>query len=322
MQDWWKATFPKGRQTLTITDANGHPVSIAYGEKGTGKPLILVHGIGSWSYSWRDCIEPLSQHFRVICFDAKGYGFSQKLRFSELPDHQVVELARIIQALCHEPAVVVAQSLGALVSLAVVQEHPELIASLVAINVPIFPEQLPNRGMRLLSYLPLELVQIVDFLRLPYLFAPLVRASVRIERREVLVDWTAITPEEVYWITYPYIYFPGAVVKITQGLQLAAREIERLQQNQPNLISKIQDKLATINCPTLILWGDQDRWFPAINGEKLHSRIPNSRLQVIPNCGHDAAAGCPEAIYSAILEFLGDANLNDTSDLFKNSSSS
>lgn len=322
MQDWWKATFPKGRQTLTITDASGHPVAIAYGEKGIGKPLILVHGIGSWCYSWRHCIEPLSQHFRVICFDAKGYGFSEKLEFLEKPGHQVVELERIIRALCDEPAVVVAESLGALASLAVAQAHPELFARLVVLNVPIFPEGLPNRGMRSLSYLPLELVQSLDYLRLPYLFAPLVRAIVRVERREVLVDWTAVTPEEVYWITYPYIYIPGAVAKLTEELQLAAREIDYLQQKQPNFISKIQDHLAAVNCPTLILWSDQDRWFPATDGEKLRDRIPNSRLQILPNCGHDAASGCPEAVNSAIIEFLRDTGFLDTADLSQSSSSS
>ena len=304
MQDWWQATFPQGRQTLTITDASGHPVSIAYGEKGKGKPLILVHGIGSWCYSWRHCIEPLSQHFRVICFDAKGYGFSEKPEYPELAGHQLVELERIIRAACHEPAVIVAESLGALASLGVVQAHPELCARLVLINVPIFPKRLPNQGMRSLSDLPLELIRIADNLRLAYLFAPLVRAIVRVERREVLVDWSAVTPEEVYWITYPYIYLPGSVAKLTEELQLAAREIERLQQNQPNLISKIQDKLATITCPTLILWGDQDRWFPATDGEKLRECICGSKLQILPNCGHDASAGCPDAVNSAILEFL------------------
>ncbi len=311
MQDWWQATFPKGRQTLTITDASGHPVSIAYGDSGKGKPLFLVHGIGSWSYSWRYCIQPLSQHFRVICFDGVGYGFSQKLEYPQQPGHQMVELERIMRALCNEPAVVVAESLGALASLAVVQAHPELFARLVVINVPIFPERLPNRGMRSLSYLPLELIQILDYLRLPYLFAPLVRAIVRVERREVLVDWSAVTPEEVYWITYPYIHLRGSVAKLTEGLQLAAREIERLQENQPNFISKIQDKLSTITCPTLILWSDQDRWFPATDGKKLRDRMPSSRLQTLPNCGHDASAGCPEAINSAILSFLRDTGFLD-----------
>ena len=69
---WWRANFPLGKQSLTIADANGYPVKIAYGEVGSGKPLFLLHGIGSWSYNWRNSIKPLSQYFRVTCFDAKG----------------------------------------------------------------------------------------------------------------------------------------------------------------------------------------------------------------------------------------------------------
>ena len=92
MQDWWSTTFPKGRQTVTITDANGYPVKIAYGEKGKGKPLFLVHGIGSWSYGWRHNIDRLSQHFRVICFDAKGHGFSDRPLYAEQVGHQIIEI--------------------------------------------------------------------------------------------------------------------------------------------------------------------------------------------------------------------------------------
>ncbi|MBE9190305.1 alpha/beta hydrolase [Gloeocapsopsis crepidinum LEGE 06123] len=312
MQDWWRETFPKGRQNLTIADANGNPVSIAYGEKGTGKPLILIHGIGSWSYGWRHCIEPLSKHFRVICFDAKGYGFSEKLAHPEHPGHQLIELERIIRALCNEPAIVVAISLGALVSLAVVQEHPDLFASLVLINVPIFPERLPNRWMRSLSDLPIELLKIVDSLRLTFFFSTLVRAIVRVERREVLVDWSTVTPEEVYWITYPYIYIPGTLAKVTEELQIAAQEIKRLQQKQPNLISKIQARLGEITCPTLIVWGDQDRWFPVTDAEKLRSHLPHSQVKIIQDCGHDAPANSPNELNAAILEFLQDTGFTNT----------
>lgn len=304
MQDWWSETFPQGRQNLTIVDANGHPVSIAYGEKGTGKPLILVHGVGSWSYSWRHCIEPLAKHFRVICFDAKGYGFSEKPAHPEHPGHQLLELERIIRALCDQPAIVVAISLGALASLAVVQAHPELFAGLVVINVPIFPERLPNRWMRSLSDLPIELLKIVDWLRLTFFFSTLVRAVVRVERREVLVDWSVVTPEEVYWITYPYIYIPGTLAKVTEELQIAAQEIKRLQQKQPNLISEIQARLGDITCPTLIVWGDQDRWFPVSDAEKLRSHIPHAQVKILQDCGHDAPANCPNELNTAILKFL------------------
>lgn len=306
MKDWWQATFPKGRQSITIKDANGHPVKIAYGEKGTGKPLFLVHGVASWSYNWRYVIEPLAQHFRVICFDAKGHGFSDKPLYAEIIGHQSIELERIMQALCDEPAVVVAQSLGALVTLATAEVHPELFTNLVVINAPIFVKRLPFWGMQLLADLPLDLIRIVDQLRLMQMFAPLVRELMAFGRREVVVDPAQITSEDVYWMTYPYIEFPNTLTKTAEDLQHAASEIQRLLQNQPNFIHNIQDNLRAIAIPTLILWGAQDQWFPVADGEKLHTHLPNSRLQIIPNCGHDAAATCHNEIASAILEFLGD----------------
>ncbi len=315
MQDWWKATFPKGRQTLTITDANDHPVSIAYGEKGTGKPLFLVHGIGSWSYNWRHSVEPLSQYFRVICFDAKGYGFSEKPVYRERQDHQIIELERIISALCDEPPVVVAESLGALVSLGVALAYPKLLARLVVVNVPIFPERLPHWGMLLLSQLPLELVQTIDSARLTYFLAPLVREIMTVERRGVLFDASILTEEDVYWISYPFIELPGTVAKVAEDLRIAAREIEHLQENKPNIISKIQNHLGAIKCPTLILWGEQDSWYSPSDGEKLRSRIPNSKLQILPNCGHDASAGASDAVNAAILEFLRDTNFLDAANV-------
>lgn len=307
MKDWWQVNFPQGRQTLTITDANGYPVKIAYGEKGTGKPLILLHGLGNWSYHWRNSIEPLSKHFRVICFDAKGYGFSEKpLSRREQSGHQVIELERIIQALCDEPAVIVAESMGALVSLALAQKSPQLIGRLVVINAPIFTDRLPHWGMGLLAQTPLEIVHTIDSLRLANLFAPLVREILAIERRKVLFDPSMLTQEDVYWITYPFIELPGTLVKVAEELQIAIREIENLLANKPNILSKIQSNLGTIQCPTLILWGDQDSWFPASHGEKLHQHLPNSRLQILSNCNHDAATGSFKVVNAAVLEFLQD----------------
>lgn len=316
MQDWWKATFPQGRQTIKITDANGQLVSIAYGEKGTGKPLILVHGIASWSYNWRHSVEPLSRYFRVICFDAKGYGFSEKPMYRERPDHQIIELERMISALCDEPPIIVAESLGALVVLAVAEMCPKLIGRLVVVNVPIFPERLPHWGMLMLSQMPLELVQTIDYFRLTYLFAPMVREIIGIERRTVLFDPSILTPEDLYWISYPFVEFPGTVAKVAEELQIAAREIEHLQENKPNLISKIQNALGIIKSPTLILWGEQDTWYPPSDGEKLRSRIPNSQLKILPNCGHDASAGASKAVNAAIIEFLRDTDFLDNADIF------
>ncbi|MBD2436069.1 alpha/beta fold hydrolase [Nostoc sp. FACHB-110] len=309
MKDWWQATFPQGRQSLIITDAQGYPVQIAYGEKGTGKPLILLHGMGSWSYNWRYSVDPLSKYFRVICFDAKGFGFSEKPCYRREHDgHQVIELERIIQELCDEPAVVVAESLGGLVALALAEERPDLIARLIVVNVPIFAERLPHWAMSVLAHTPIELLQAIDSLRLPYLVAPIVREIMAIERRRVLFDPSILSSEDVYWITYPFVEMPGTLVKVAEDLQLAAKEIENLQANQPNMLSRIQSKLTDIECPTLILWGDKDSWFPASHGEKLHQCIAHSKFQILSDCYHDASTGSAQVINAAIVEFLQETN--------------
>ncbi|WP_341527983.1 alpha/beta hydrolase [Nostoc sp. UHCC 0302] len=307
MKDWWQATFPQGRQSLVITDANGYPTQIAYGEKGIGRPLILLHGMGSWSYNWRYSIAPLSKYFRVICFDAKGFGFSEKPSSRrEHNGHQIIEFERIIRALCDEPVVIVAESLGALVALALAEKNPELIKQLVIVNAPIFTERLPHWAMWMLAQIPLEIVQTVDSLRLAYFFAPLVREIMAIERRAVLFDPSILTQEDVYWITYPFIELPGTLVKVAEDLQIAAREIEHCQTNKPNMLTQIQNNLSAIECPTLILWGEQDSWFPASHGEKLHQRLPNSQLKILPNCCHDASTGAYKVLNAAIIKFLQD----------------
>ncbi|WP_392536093.1 alpha/beta fold hydrolase [Nostoc sp. C117] len=309
MKDWWQATFPKGRQSLVISDVHGYPVRIAYGEKGRGKPLILLHGMGSWSYNWRHSIAPLSKHYRVICFDAKGFGFSEKpLSRRENNGHQVIEFKRVIQALCDEPAVIVAESLGGLVALALAQENPQLIGRLIVVNVPVFTEHLPHWAMWLLAKTPLEIMQTIDSLRLVYLFAPIFKEIMAIERRRVLFDPSILTQEDVYWITYPFIESPGAIAKVAEELQIAAGEIENWQANKPNMLTKIQNNLSNIKCPTLVLWGEQDSWFPASHGEKLHQRISNSKFKMLSNCYHDASTGAFEVLNAAILEFLRDTD--------------
>lgn len=303
MENWWQMTFPEGQKMLPVRSPQGAKHYLAYGEIGSGKPIIFLHGIGSWSYSWRRLIPILAENYRVIAFDFTGHGFSDKPEAWEITQLQQ-ELSQVIETLCNEPATVIAQSLGGLVSLAAAIDYPQYFERLVLINAAVFPQELPSAGMRWLAGIPLDLVKGIDHSRLVKPLAPVVREVVRFARRDVVTTWDMVTYEDVYALTYPFVEKIGAIAHFTQTLQQAAREINDLDNQQPNLISYVHDNLHNILCPALILWGDSDRWFPPHHGEKLHQLLPNSRLEFLENCGHDAIACASEQIQAKVLSFL------------------
>jgi pimeloyl-ACP methyl ester carboxylesterase len=64
------------------------------------------------------------------------------------------------------------------------------------------------------------------------------------------------------------------------------------------------DRLDQIRCPTLLLWGGEDRVVPLCQAEAALERLPQGRLVVLPGCGHAPQLDCPEAFRRALEQFL------------------
>ncbi|MGF1538326.1 MAG: alpha/beta fold hydrolase [Elainellaceae cyanobacterium] len=303
--DWWTATFPKGQQTVTIKDAGGDPVAIAYGEVGDGPPLVLVHGIGVWSYAWRENVKPLAQHYRVICFDSVGAGFSEKPMRAAQPGHQVVELARVVEALCDGPAILVGQSLGALTILGVAVDYPQWVDQMVVINVPVFPKKLPSALMETLAAIPQPLVYAADRLQLLKRLQPVARWMARSAKREALAAHEPLKPDTAYIAASPYTERFGALTCFARDLKLALGDIQCYLKGEPCFTRSLENRLGAIAQRTLVLWGEQDSWFPCENGKTLQQWLPNAELCIMPGCGHKASETCPRQVNEAVLEFLG-----------------
>ncbi|RMH68796.1 MAG: alpha/beta hydrolase [Gemmatimonadetes bacterium] len=304
---WWDLQFPNGLQYVTIPDTNNEPVQIAYAEKGTGKPLVLVQGWGSWSYAWRKNIDALAEQFRVICFDGKGYGYSEKRPTREKAGHQIEETFHILAALTAEPVIMVAESLGSVIALAIAQHHPERISHLILIDCAVFPQKLPNMGMQLLTYLPLMGVQRLDEWGWIRLFSPLIQWITYVAQGEIYTN-QSISYDAIKTVIDPFIRERYAVTQLVQDTQIAAREIQKYRKHQPNLLWEIHNRLSQVKQPTLILWGENDHWFPPSDGEKLCNLLPNAQLKIIPNCGHHAPGDQPEIVNTEILNFLQQEN--------------
>jgi pimeloyl-ACP methyl ester carboxylesterase len=72
----------------------------------------------------------------------------------------------------------------------------------------------------------------------------------------------------------------------------------------PANIEEISERYKSINIPVLLIWGDKDEIVPLEVGRKLAGNIPNSKLVIVPNCGHVPQEECPRQTIEAIESFL------------------
>ncbi len=108
--------------------------ALAYRESGDGRPLVLLHGIGSGSASWLFQLEGLARDFRLIAWDAPGYGASDAFAIDKPnPADYARALSVLLGVLQLKDFVLAAQSLGALMAAAYARLFPGL-AGMVLIS--------------------------------------------------------------------------------------------------------------------------------------------------------------------------------------------
>lgn len=126
--------------TEAVGTVEGAGVSLAYRERGDGRAVLLIHGIGDDARAWETLIPVLAARARAIAYDRRGYGGSGA------PDpytrttvnEQTEDAAALLRRLGAGPAVACGRDLGALVCLDLLERHPSLLAGAVAIDPPLY----------------------------------------------------------------------------------------------------------------------------------------------------------------------------------------
>jgi pimeloyl-ACP methyl ester carboxylesterase len=113
---------------------------IAYAEAGDGKPVLLIHGFASSrEQNWKSTgwIDRLTQHgFRVVSFDCRGHGHSDKPHTPAAYGHHMIDDIRAVMlASGLSDAYVMGYSMGAMLAIRLVMLHPELVRRVVAAGV-------------------------------------------------------------------------------------------------------------------------------------------------------------------------------------------
>jgi pimeloyl-ACP methyl ester carboxylesterase len=265
-----------------------HGVMINYFEAGQGPPIILLHGFGGCSYSWRFLAPALAQDHRVYTIDLKGFGLSDKPEDGHYAvDDQADMVADFIRSRDLHDLVMMGHSMGGGVTLMtylkVRNDEPERIKRLVLIDSAGYPQKLP--WFIWLAQAPV-LASVGGKLISPHFAAYLVL-------KKCYYDDDKITEEQIDTYAY-YGSLPGAREAVVQ----TAKQI------MPDDIDALTAQYKTISVPVLIIWGAEDEVVPLDVGKKFKRDIPNSELIILPKCGHMPPEEEPGATTRLIQAFL------------------
>lgn len=114
-------------------------VRLSYKEHGTGDPILCIHGTSGSGMTWAGASEALSKLGRVVLYDRRGAGGSERPDpYSTSVAQQAEDAAALLEALHASPAIVIGRSYGGAVVLQLALRRPNLVRALVLLEAPVF----------------------------------------------------------------------------------------------------------------------------------------------------------------------------------------
>ncbi len=253
-------------------------------EAGSGKPIVMLHGFGTSSFSFHSIMPSLAKKYHVFALDLKGFGDSPKPKDGAYSVYdQAILVSHFIKNHNLKDVILVGHSFGGGVALSLALLEPENIRAMILIDSASYRQRLPK---------------MIRWLNIPILGKTF---------------FHILSPEFETREAYNYAFFddkkiPNESIKELSGkLKLKNARYAFCQTAQtmiPDDIDEVSKLYNNIRVPTLILWGDKDIVIKKSIGKKLHQNLPNSVFKIVPNCGHMPHEEKPQETLQIIFSFL------------------
>jgi pimeloyl-ACP methyl ester carboxylesterase len=240
---------------------------------GQGPALVLTHDAIVHRESWDAQFESLSRSHRVVRWDRRGYGRSDRPSAPYASDD---DLARVVASVTDPPAVLIGSSNGGLLSIQCALEHPELVAALVLAGPIVtglsFTGHFTSRGGR--------------------------RAEADLPVADEIEYWSSTDP----WFTAPVT--TGARDRLRALLMANPHNLQPKEHLERAFESDTLPRLGQIAVPTLIITGEHDIADVHAHSGAIEAGIPGARRLVLPGSGHLPHLEMPGRFNAAVHGFL------------------
>jgi pimeloyl-ACP methyl ester carboxylesterase len=264
---------------------NWNGTEIHYTENGKGFPILMIHGFGG---SGRDFIildSLLNDKYKVFRVDLPGFGLSDfPVQKDAAPDYIKVYDAYfsfLLDTLNIDSCYVMGNSLGGLMSWNLTVKHPDVVKKLVLFNSAGYDmkEVIKTANAKVFKYKPVQLLLqkgIPNFITK--------RGMKRVFHNKSLHTEERAKRFNDFW---------NREGNLKHILNMASSEKFLDQQLIKN-----------ISCPTLVIWGKQDKVVNPKYAERFHADIKNSQLIMYDSCGHVPMLERPMDVQRDVLKFL------------------
>ena len=267
-------------ETLVVAGIKTHLV-----RAGAGDPVILLHGLGASSYSWRFAFVELSRHYEVFAPDLPGFGRSDKPRGF---DYSIAGLHRWVLALMDrlglEKARFAGNSMGGVITLWTAMDAGHRVERMALLGTPGYPENRPK------MLWPLGWPVIGRLLE-----RALGETTLRWMAKTTFVDQSKITEELISEYLVP--------LKTADGRRAVAEFVRRAI--PPDFKERIAS-YPTLNQRALVLAGDADRMVGHRGAARLARELPRARLVYLERCGHAPQEDAPDRVIPILREFFAE----------------
>jgi len=238
-------------------------VNLNYDLHGKGEPLLMIMGLGASSAAWDpELVEDLARSFRVITFDNRGTGQSDKPDAPYSIEMFADDAAGLLTKLDVPRAHIFGVSMGGMIAQEFALRHPAHLGSLtLGCTAAGGAHSIPP---------PLESLKILT--------AP----------RE------GLAPDDVIRRGWPLLYSTKYIAENRATLEAAIPRLLKFpippfafqRQLEATYTFTTFDRIPQIKAPTLVITGADDVLIPAKNSEIIAARIPGAKLHIIADAGH------------------------------------
>jgi pimeloyl-ACP methyl ester carboxylesterase len=258
---------------------------IHYREEGEGTtPLVLLHGVMASLHTWDGWVEALRPHYRILRIDLPGFGFSDDLpRDQYSPQHSARMFEQLRQRFGLTKVHIAGNSLGGLLAWYYAAHYPQHVDKLVLVDPIAYPQKLPPI---------MQLVSLPGVGEVARFITP--RAVVAQNVRQVYGDPANIAPGTIdrYYQLLMHGDNRRAMVRMFRTI--------KLMREDPSIALAVRK----IQAPTLLMWGEQDRWVPVSLIDRWRADLPNLVVKRYPGLGHIPMEERPELTAADAHAFL------------------